>query len=276
MERSIIPSFHPTPLKDISPLLQHMVIIGEDSHFRTHHGVDFTEIADALGLDRGTGVWGTAQAVWQRRDRLRGASTITQQLVKNLYLSPSRNPLRKVKEAVTALRLELALPKDRILELYLNVVELGPGIWGAETASQSYFGVPASHLTEEQAASLAATLPFPRTSNPRSRPARMVARRNLILARYHGADVYIPQVEDLDLDALELVPITPPLIPPVLDTLMDSLDVPVPVDSAQDTTSAGPLRLLPNPPVGAASPTPYSSPDRSIPPARSSSPARAP
>ena len=80
-----------------------------------------------------------------RRDKLRGASTITQQLAKNLYLSPSRNPLRKVKEVVTAWRLEAALAKPRILELYLNVVELGPETWGVEAASRTYFRRPASH-----------------------------------------------------------------------------------------------------------------------------------
>lgn len=124
------PAFQPTRLTDISPLLKRMVIIGEDSRFRTHHGIDFVEIGDALGLDRHPGVWPTLRAAWRGRDRIRGASTITQQLAKNLYLSPSRNPLRKLKEAVTAVRLELALPKDRILELYLNVVQWGPAIWG--------------------------------------------------------------------------------------------------------------------------------------------------
>ena len=215
-----------------------MVIIGEDSRFRTHHGIDFTEITDAMGLDRGAGGWGVVRAVWRRRNRLRGASTITQQVAKNLYLSPSRNPLRKVKEALTAVRLEAALPKDRILELYLNLAELGPGIWGAAAAARAYYGVPASQLTEEQAASLAATLPHPRTSNPRDRPGRMLARRRLILARYHGFDVHIPPVDELELDSLPLPPIPWPLIPPVFDSLLDSIRVPVPGDSAEDTTSA--------------------------------------
>lgn len=123
-----------TALADISPVLQRMVIIGEDSRFRTHHGIDPSEIADAV-------------TTWRERGRVRGASTITQQLAKNLYLSSSRNPLRKLKEAVTALRLELALPKDRILELYLDVAEWGPGIWGANAASRAYFGVPASRVS---------------------------------------------------------------------------------------------------------------------------------
>ena len=191
------PLRRPTPLGQLPPLLQRMVIIGEDSRFRAHHGIDPAEIGDALGLDHGRGLWETLAAAWGHRDQLRGASTITQQLAKNLYLSPSRNPWRKVKEAVTALQLELELPKDRILELYLNVAEWGPGIWGAEAASRTYYGVPASRLTEEQAAALAATLPHPLTSNPAFRPERMLARRELILARYRGMDVSIPADEEI-------------------------------------------------------------------------------
>jgi monofunctional biosynthetic peptidoglycan transglycosylase len=182
-----------------------MVIIGEDSRFRTHHGIDPTEMGDALGFDRGRSTWGTVAALWRHRGRLRGASTITQQLAKNLYLSPSRSVLRKLKEAVTALRLELALSKDRILELYLNVAEWGPGVWGVEAASRAYFGVPASALNEGQAAALAATLPHPRSSNPAFMPERTLARRDLILARYHGVNVYIPP-EPEETDSVNMAP----------------------------------------------------------------------
>ncbi len=206
-----------------------MVIIGEDSRFRTHHGIDPAEIADALGGDRG-GLMGTLAAAWRNRERLRGASTITQQLAKNLYLSSSRNPLRKLKEAVTAFRLELALPKDRILELYLATAEWGPSVWGADAASRAYFGVPPSQLDETQAAALAATLPHPRTSTPALRPERMVARRDLILARYYGVDVYIPPEQE-ELDSLLVVP--PVIVPPV-DSL--NVQVPMPVDTVRDTT----------------------------------------
>ena len=202
-----------------------MVIIGEDSRFRTHHGIDFTEIGDALGVGSGAGTWATIRAAWRQRDRLRGASTITQQLAKNLYLSPSRNPLRKLKEAVTAVRLDLVLPKDRMLELYLNVVEWGPGVWGVTAASEAYFDTRPSQLAEQQAAALAATLPFPLSSNPVLRPARMLARRDLILARYRGADVYIPAEEELDVAVPVIPPIEVPVIPPLIDTLMDSIRV---------------------------------------------------
>ncbi len=230
------PVLHPVALRDVSPLLPRMVIIGEDSRFRTHHGIDFAELEDALGVDQGRGAWATARAAWRNRNRLRGASTITQQVAKNLYLSPSRSPLRKLKEAVTAIRLELALPKDRIFELYLNVVEWGPGVWGVAAASEAYFGVPPSRLTEEQAAALAATLPQPRTSNPTYLPARMLARRDLILARYRGVDVFIPAVlEEVELDSLPpIAPIAVPVIPPVIDSLIDSLKGPP--DTTHDTT----------------------------------------
>src|SRR5213596_3558248 len=220
------------PLADVSPLLQRMVIIGEDSRFRTHHGIDPAEIGDALGLGRRKDAWGTIVAAWRQRDALRGASTITQQLAKNLYLSSSRNPLRKLKEAVTALRLELALPKDRILELYLATAEWGPSVWGADAASRAYFGVPPSQLDETQAAALAATLPHPRTSTPALRPERMVARRDLILARYYGVDVYIPPEQE-ELDSLLVVP---PVIVPAVDSL--NVQVPMPVDTVRDSVSA--------------------------------------
>src|SRR5204863_6376971 len=134
----------PTDLQSISPVLQRMVIIAEDSRFRSHVGIDPAEVADALGVDGAHGFWSAIRAAWQHRDRLRGASTITQQLAKNLYLSSSRSPIRKVKEAVTAWRLELALPKDRILELYLNLAEWGPGVWVVTAASEAYVGEPPS------------------------------------------------------------------------------------------------------------------------------------
>ena len=178
-----------------------MVIIAEDSRFKTHHGIDFIELREA----------------WAAGGH-RGASTITQQLAKNLYLSPSRSIFRKLKEAVTAVRLELALPKERIMALYLDVAEMGPGLWGMDAASRAYFGVPASKLTPAQAAALAATLPQPRTSNPTYRPARMLERRNLILARYYGGKTPVPPaVED---SIPDIAPIEQPILPPVLDTVV--------------------------------------------------------
>jgi len=180
-----------------------MVIIAEDSRFKTHHGIDFVELREAWAAGGG---------------RRRGASTITQQLAKNLYLSPSRSIFRKLKEAVTAVRLELALSKDRIMQLYLDNAELGPGLWGMSAASEAYFGVPPSRLSEAQAAALAATLPQPRTSNPTFRPARMLARRDLILARYYGGQTPVPPAEE------DSIPVIPPIEPPVVPVLpVDSL-----------------------------------------------------
>jgi monofunctional biosynthetic peptidoglycan transglycosylase len=200
-----------------SDVLERMIIIAEDSRFKTHHGVDFIELREA---------WATGGR--------RGASTITQQLAKNLYLSPSRSLLRKLKEAVTAVRLELALPKERIMELYLRVAEWGPGVWGADAASRSYFGVPVSQLSNAQAAALAATLPQPRTSNPLYRPARMLSRRDLILARYYGGKTPVPHIEG---DSIPDVPeIEPPILPVIpLDTVvLDSVPDSIP-DSIPDS-----------------------------------------
>ena len=190
---------------DTAPLLERMVIIAEDSRFKTHHGIDFVEMREA----------------WAAGGH-RGASTITQQLAKNLYLSPSRSIFRKLKEAVTAIRLERALSKDRILELYLNVAELGPGVWGVNAASEAYYGVTPARLTPAQAAALAATLPQPRTSNPAYRPARMLARRALILARYYGGKTPVPRIPE---DSIPDIPvIEPPVIPFIpVDSLPDSL-----------------------------------------------------
>ena len=160
----------------------------------------------------------------------RGASTITQQLAKNLYLSPSRSIFRKLKEAVTAVRLELALSKDRIMHLYLNTSEWGPGVWGAAAASEAYFGASPAQLDPAQAAALAATLPQPRTSNPAFRPARMLARRDLILARYYGGKTPVPPLEE---DSIPVPAIEPPVLPVIpldsaihVDSLIqvDSLD----------------------------------------------------
>src|SRR5687768_18293009 len=115
-----------------------------------------------------------------RSRAVRGASTITQQLAKNLYLSPSRNPMRKLRELIIARRLEAALPKARILEVYLNVIEWGDGIWGAEAAARTYFGIPASALSTDQSALLAAAIINPRVLNPGRPSARLLRRQRMI------------------------------------------------------------------------------------------------
>ncbi|HKV74164.1 MAG TPA: biosynthetic peptidoglycan transglycosylase [Gemmatimonadales bacterium] len=240
--------YQPVPMDSISPFLASAVQIGEDNAFPTHGGIDWRSLRHAIGYPRDrfswfeardrASLWEVLPRAWERREALRGASTITQQLAKNLYLSPSRNPLRKAKEAVTAYRLESALGKDRILELYLNVVELGDGVWGAEAASRLYFHRGAGDLSIDQAAALAGTLPFPLRSNPGYRPGRMRWRQNLILRRMQGEAVEVPP--DVTEDA---VPAPPPLpdsfIPPepIPDSaLADSVAIdttPVPPDSIQ-------------------------------------------
>lgn len=200
------PTYRPVPLDSISDWLPRAAMIGEDNRFLEHGGVDYLAILEALGYRRAEFRWDdsrdraelrrTLGAVWSRRARLRGASTITQQLAKNLYLSPDRNPLRKVKEGVTAYRLEAALSKRRLMELYLNVAEFGPNLWGVEAASEFYFDRPAARLSPAQAASLAGSLPFPLSSNPAYRPGRMRWRRDLILRRMRGEVVEVPREEE--------------------------------------------------------------------------------
>jgi monofunctional biosynthetic peptidoglycan transglycosylase len=142
------------PYDRIAPSLKRAVVAGEDTTFFSHHGFVTREIREAF------------EHAVKEFDLPRGASTITQQLAKNLWLSPSRNPLRKIKEAVLTWQLETALTKRRILELYLNVVEFGPGVYGAEAASRHYFRKPAADLTAEEAAQLAAGLPRPSIWHP--------------------------------------------------------------------------------------------------------------
>lgn len=142
------------PYDRMAPSLKHAVVVAEDASFFSHRGFATSEIREAI--DRAV----------KEFDLPRGASTITQQLAKNLWLSPSRNPIRKAKEAMLTWQLERALSKRRILELYLNVVEFGPGVYGAEAASRRYFGKPAANLSDEEASELAAGLPRPSIWHP--------------------------------------------------------------------------------------------------------------
>jgi monofunctional biosynthetic peptidoglycan transglycosylase len=143
-----------TPYAAISPAVKRAVLVGEDIGFFSHRGFALAEIQTAL------------EDAVRERELPRGASTITQQLAKNLWLSPSRNPLRKAREALLTWQLERALAKRRILELYLNVAEFGPGIYGVGAASQRYFGKAPAELDEAEAAQLAATLPNPAAWHP--------------------------------------------------------------------------------------------------------------
>jgi monofunctional biosynthetic peptidoglycan transglycosylase len=221
--------YHPVPLDSISDWMPQAAMAGEDQRFPDHSGIDWVNLRRALGYPRDRFAWGAARDrtdlrsalghAWARRAALRGASTITQQLAKNLYFSSSRNPLRKVKEAVTAYRLEAALGKDRIMALYLNVAEMGEEIWGVEAASRYYFGRAASALSLDQAATLAGLLPFPRSSNPVFHPGRMQWRQQLILRKLRGEPVEIPPVVEEETPLrLDSVP------PPIIDTLAPPID----------------------------------------------------
>jgi len=158
------------PLDRIAPDLRHAVIASEDERFYQHHGIDWTELNKVVDRDLDRGKLG------------RGASTITQQLVKNLFLTDSRSVVRKSVEFTIAPAADLILGKRRELELYLNIIEWGPGIYGAEAAARYYYGVPAARLSREQAARLAAIIPAPLTR----KPARMDELSTGILEKMHN------------------------------------------------------------------------------------------
>jgi monofunctional biosynthetic peptidoglycan transglycosylase len=151
------------PIEAISPQLQLAVVASEDQRFADHQGFDFGQIRKAMEeADRGS--------------RQRGASTISQQVAKNLFLWGGHSWLRKGLEAWFTLLIEVAWPKQRILEMYLNIAEFGPGIYGAEAAARTFFGRPAARLGRAEAARLAAVLPSPRRMNA-GRPSAYVLRR---------------------------------------------------------------------------------------------------
>jgi monofunctional biosynthetic peptidoglycan transglycosylase len=155
------------PLKRISPNLQHAVIAAEDARFYQNHGIEWDQVQKVIQESSETGKIS------------RGASTITQQLVKNLFFTTHRNAVRKVFEYTLTPLADRILGKQRILELYLNVIEWGPGVWGAEAASEYHYKTKASQLDRDQSARLAAVLPSPR----RWRPAQMSDYSALILDR---------------------------------------------------------------------------------------------
>jgi monofunctional biosynthetic peptidoglycan transglycosylase len=227
------------PYTALSNSLRRAVLVAEDSAFFDHEGVDFKEIRASL------------EANWEDGKFTRGGSTITQQLAKNLYLSPSRNPVRKLKELMITRRLEAALTKRRILEIYLNVIEWGDGIFGAEAASRIYFGKPAAALSPDEAALLAGAIINPREHNP-ARPTRRLLRRQQIIVRRMG--IKPP-------DPVTPVNVTAPTVPavepsaPVVDPISGSpinLTPPAPPDPVQS--------LKPIPRNGGSSPLNPSNP----------------
>ncbi len=217
------------PYSRISMNLRRAVLAAEDSAFFEHEGIDIGEIKKSI------------QTSIERGESLRGASTITQQLAKNLYLSPSRDPLRKVKELMITWRLETALSKARIFEIYLNVIEWGDRVWGAEAAARVYFGVPAASLSRQQSALLAGAIVNPRLLTPARPTRRLLRRQRIILARMGSGDQPAPHVAstpDLESDA-EAEPVAPTRFRQSVDEEeagQGGGEAEVPAESAPDTS----------------------------------------
>lgn len=163
--------WNPVPIESIANGMLHAAIVAEDARFYEHDGVDLDALTDAM------------QYNLAEKRLVYGASTISQQTVKNIFLTPSRNPLRKWHELLLTLGMERNLDKKRILEYYLNVAEFGRGIYGVDAAARYYWGVSASQLNERQAIELAATLPSPIANNPKTRTPAF-ARRVAKIAQY--------------------------------------------------------------------------------------------
>jgi monofunctional biosynthetic peptidoglycan transglycosylase len=165
----------------ISPNLTRAVLVAEDGRFWKHEGIDFDQLKESMELNI------------ERLEFARGGSTITQQLAKNLYLSPSKNPVRKIREFMIARQLEAELSKQRIFELYLNVIEWGDGIYGAEAAARTYFRKPAADLSAPEAALLAAAIVNARLMDP-GHPTSRLRRRQQMVMRRMGAAIPPPVV----------------------------------------------------------------------------------
>jgi monofunctional biosynthetic peptidoglycan transglycosylase len=161
------------PVGAMAGVLKTAVLIGEDDAFFQHQGIDYEQIKQSFIKN------------WEEKSFVRGGSTITQQLAKNLYLSTSKNPLRKLREFFIARQLESELGKRRILEIYLNVIEWGEGIYGAQAAALTYFHKSAQDLSLKEAVQLAAMIPNPRRWSPLRPTQRFVLRTNILLERMH-------------------------------------------------------------------------------------------
>ncbi|MCF8383249.1 MAG: monofunctional biosynthetic peptidoglycan transglycosylase [Chlorobium sp.] len=205
------------PLDRVSPNLVKAVLIAEDNKFWEHKGFDYEAIEKAIEKNI------------EAKKFESGASTISQQLAKNLFLSPSKNPVRKIKEAILTWRIEKSLTKRRILELYVNVAEWGDGIFGIEAAARHYFGVSAAGLSAQQASRLAAVLPNPLEYSPVN-PSRYVRSRALhIYAIMRKRGIVVPDYQEV-------------MAPPPDTTKVDSVVVGVPdylIEQAESSDSTG-------------------------------------
>lgn len=183
------------PLKRISPYLIKAVIIAEDDKFWGHEGFDFEAMQQALEKDI------------KKRQFKAGGSTISQQLAKNLYLSPSKNPIRKIKEAILTWRMEHALSKRRIVEIYLNVAEWGDGIFGIEAAAKHYYGKHASSLTAQESARLATVLPSPRIYHVTGDSKYVKNRSERIYQIMVARGIVIPEYDEVMTTPEETAPV---------------------------------------------------------------------
>jgi monofunctional biosynthetic peptidoglycan transglycosylase len=191
------------PYARMSYHLKDAVRVAEDGMFWQHDGVDYQQIKESLEVNL------------ERREFARGASTITQQLAKNLYLSPSKNPVRKLRELLIARRLEAELTKQRIYEIYLNVIEWGDGVYGAEAAARKYFGKSAADLTAQESALLASAITNPRVLDPGRPTARLRRRQQMILRRMGWVEPPPVLAEPLPAPAaVDPVPALPAVGPP--------------------------------------------------------------
>ncbi len=171
----------PVPIEAISPRLIRAVLLSEDVSFFLHHGIDWEEFRLSIRQNI------------EEKSFSRGGSTITMQLTRNLFLSPGKNPVRKIEEMIIATMLEKKLSKRRILELYLNTAEFGPHIYGAEAGARYHFGVSARDLTVEQACAMAAILPSPRKWNPNNPRKFLKNRIDRLIEKYRTFCLYIPE-----------------------------------------------------------------------------------
>jgi monofunctional biosynthetic peptidoglycan transglycosylase len=241
------------PLAAISQPMRRAVILAEDDKFWQHEGFDVEAMKKAYAAN-------------QRRGKIRrGGSTISQQVAKNLWLSPERSYYRKVVEAVLAWRMEHALSKQRILEIYLNVIEWGPGIFGVAEASRAYYGVPPSALTPRQAAMLAAAIPAPLRFDVAA-PSRAVERRRThVLTGLIGTKAYLDELEAEG--ALGPVPPEPGMeetaeAPPTEEETAPAAEqgTPPPGEDAAPPPSEKPAEEPSEPPDEPAAPSPPAAP----------------
>jgi monofunctional glycosyltransferase len=228
--------------RNISPHLKRAVLVAEDAAFWDHDGIDYRELQKSIELD------------WARGQLVRGASTITQQLAKNLYLSPSRNPLRKLRELIIARRLEAELKKARIFEIYLNVIEWGDGIYGVEAAAHAYFGIPASALGPQDSALLAGAIINPRVLNPAHPTQRLLNRQQIILSRMNVVEPPSEVAADEPETPATSGTVEKPTSEPVdSKPSPDSVDPPKP--EALPESAEPPLEPLPAKPLPSVDPT---------------------